>query len=83
MQLIYSESLSVVSESKFVRHVRVAYKILRPGGRDYGMLYTAFTPRRKVTSLRGWCIPVQAKDYEVTEKDAIQANGDPSLDAHQ
>ena len=30
------------------------------------------TPSRKVTMLRGWCIPAQGKDYAVREKDAME-----------
>src|SRR5947199_7205037 len=37
--LLYSEqNLDVLSTDKMKRVVRVAYKILRPGGREYGMV---------------------------------------------
>src|SRR6185312_1814633 len=47
--------------------VRVAYKILRPGGRDYGVVAVSFNLHQKITSLHGWCIPAQGKDYEVKD----------------
>jgi len=64
--LLYSEeNVTVVSAEKVKRHVRVAYKILRPSGREYGIAFVSFNAHEKVTGLRGWCIPTQGKDYEV------------------
>jgi hypothetical protein len=71
--LLYSEtSVTVLSADKIRNHVRKAYKILRPGGRQYGTVHVYFDQRSKVTSLHGWCIPAQGKDYEVNEKDAME-----------
>ena len=70
--LLYSETdVTVLSVDKIRTHVREAYKILRPEGREHGTVYVYFNPQRKITNLHGWCIPVQGKDYEVKEKDAI------------
>jgi hypothetical protein len=33
----------------------------------------SFDAQTKVNGLHGWCIPVQGKDYEVKEKDAIES----------
>src|ERR1700690_1765530 len=69
--LLYSETnVTVVSADKIRTHVRVAFKILRPEGRGRGTVDVFFHPTRKITSLRGWCIPAQGKDYEVKDKDA-------------
>ncbi len=70
--LLYSETnVTVVSADKIKKHVREAYKILRPNGRTRGSVYVYFkSPGQKVTSLHGWCIPAQGKDYEVKDKDA-------------
>src|SRR6266850_828684 len=41
--LLYSEqNLNVLSTDKIKKVVRVAYKILRPGGREYGMAAVPF-----------------------------------------
>jgi hypothetical protein len=73
--LIYSEtSTTVESADKVKTHVRLAYKILRPSGRDYGMAPVYFDSHSKITSLHGWCIPAQGKDYEVKDKDAIEVS---------
>jgi hypothetical protein len=71
--LLYSDtSLTVVSTDKFRKTVREAYKILRPEGREYGVVVAYFnTLSSKVTSMHGWCIPADGKDYEVTDKEAL------------
>ncbi len=71
--LLYSDTvITVVSEDKIKEVERVAYKILRPGGRDYGYAFVPFNSHSKITSLHGWCIPAQGKDYEVKDKDALE-----------
>jgi hypothetical protein len=72
--LLYSETnVTVLSADKIRTHVREAYKILRPEGRGHGTLRIDFSPSKKIKSMHGWCIPAQGKDYEVKEKDAIDA----------
>ncbi|MCU1301872.1 MAG: hypothetical protein JWQ87_2156 [Candidatus Sulfotelmatobacter sp.] len=71
--LLYSETnVTVISTDKIRMQVREAYKILRPGGRERGIVFVEFYPQRKVKSLHGWCIPAQGKDFEVKDKDAIE-----------
>ncbi len=73
--LLYSETnVTVLSADKVRTHVREAYKILRPEGRKHGTVEVHFNPGRKITSLHGWCIPAQGKDYEVKDKDALEAS---------
>jgi hypothetical protein len=69
--VLYSETnVAVLSVDKVKTHVRQVYKILRPSGRSYGTVVVYFNSHRKVTSLHGWCIPAQGKDFEVKDKDA-------------
>jgi hypothetical protein len=71
--LLYSDrSVTVQSAEKIKITVREAYKILRPGGRDFGTLAVSFNSHSKITGMRGWCIPAQGKDYEVKDKEAIE-----------
>jgi hypothetical protein len=71
--LLYSEiNVNVLSADKVKTQIRQAYKILRPGGRDYGFAAVSFNSHKKITGLRGWCIPAQGKDYEVKDKEAIE-----------
>src|ERR1035441_1927281 len=73
--LLYSETnVTVLSADRIRKHVREAYKILRPEGRERGTVGVDFSPNKKITSLHGWCIPAQGKDYEVKEKDAIDVS---------
>jgi hypothetical protein len=74
--LLYSEqNVTVISADKVKTQVREAYKILRPSGRHYGTVVVSFNPpRSKVTSLHGWSIPAQGKDYEVKDKDAVESS---------
>src|SRR5438552_11950538 len=73
--LLYSEeNLNVMSTDKIKRVVRVAYKILRSGGRDYGIVAVPFNSNAKITSLRGWSIPAQGKDYEIKDKEAVEVS---------
>ena len=73
--LLYSErSVNVHSLDKIKTKVRVAYKILRPSGREYGIAGVSFNAHRKITGMRGWCIPAQGKDYEVKDKEAAEVS---------
>ncbi len=81
--VLYSEiNVTVLSADKIRIHVREAYKILRPEGRGHGTVGVSFHPQRKVTSLHGWCIPAQGKDYEVKEKDAIDRTESQGFDLY-
>ena len=71
--LLYSETtVNVLPDHRIKTLVREAYKILRPTGRGFGTVAVSFNPQRKITSLRGWCIPSQGKDYIVKDKDATE-----------
>lgn len=70
---LYSERIvTVQSADKIKTLVRVAYKILRPGGRELGTVVIPFDAQTKVNFVRAWCIPAQGKDYEVKDKDATE-----------
>ncbi|MFZ0732579.1 MAG: DUF3857 and transglutaminase domain-containing protein [Candidatus Sulfotelmatobacter sp.] len=73
--LLYAETtVNVQSLDKIRTHVRRVYKILRPDGRDYGIVAVSFNAHSKITGLRAWCIPAQGKDYEVKDKEAIEVS---------
>jgi hypothetical protein len=81
--LLYSEDvLNVQPTGKIKSLERRAYKILRPAGRGYGRVEVYFDSETRITSIHGWCIPAQGKDYEVKEKDATEASyfGDVTTD---
>ena len=71
--LLYSDrTVNVQSADKINITVREAYKILRPAGREYGTVAVSYNSHSKISSMRGWCIPAQGKDYEVKDKEAVE-----------
>jgi hypothetical protein len=72
VQLYAEKIVTVQSVDKIKTLVRVAYKILRPAGREFGTVAIPFDSTEKITSLRAWCIPSQGKDYEVKDKDGAE-----------
>lgn len=73
--LLWSEQITTVTDSGEVKTLyRRAYKILRPEGRDRGIVAAYFDNETYVSHLRAWSIPADGKDYEVKEKDAIETS---------
>jgi hypothetical protein len=73
--VLHSETaVTVLPDHKIRTLVREAYKILRPGGREYGIVAIPFNPQKKIASLHGWCIPAHGKDYEVKDKEATDVS---------
>ncbi len=71
--LLYSENiLRVQANGKMKVVERRAYHILRPGGKEVGLVRVHFNSETRITGLRGWCIPAQGKDYEVKDKEAVE-----------
>jgi len=72
--LLYSETnVHVLSTDKIKTVERRAYKILRPDGREYGIVRIPFrSPGQKINGLHGWSIPAVGKDYEVKDKEALE-----------
>ena len=71
--LVYSEeAVTVLGPDRMKTQIRRAYKILRPGGEDYGVAAMRVSPLEKVTHVHGWCIPAQGAGYEVKDKDAVE-----------
>lgn len=72
--VLLEERVVTVSPGGEVRSTyRKAYKILRPGGRTHGTLYTYFDGQTEIPSLKGWGITATGEDYEVKKSDAVIA----------
>ena len=70
---LYAEKIVNVQTAERIKtQVRVAYKILRPGGRDLGVVVIPFDSMTKITNLHAWSIPAQGKDYEVKDKESLE-----------
>jgi transglutaminase-like putative cysteine protease len=87
--LLYSENiLSVQPDGKIKTLERRVYKILRPGGKDFGTVRVFFDSQTRVNFIHAWCIPAQGRGYEVKDKDAVETalvdveNGELMTDLH-
>jgi len=73
--VLYAEDILTVQNNGKLKHMeRRAIKILRPEGRDLGIVSAEMSSEEHVLSMHGWCIPAQGKDYEVKDKDAIETS---------
>jgi predicted transglutaminase-like cysteine proteinase len=71
--VLYTETeLTVQAPGKMQRLERRVYKILRSNGERFGTVFADFTPQSPVTSMHGWTIPAQGKDFEVKDRDVIE-----------
>jgi hypothetical protein len=70
---LFSEEILSVQPNGKIKHLRrEVYKILRPGGQEYGMLRVPYDSESRITGIHAWCIPAEGKDYEVRDKEAIE-----------
>ena len=71
--VLYSETeLTVLAPGKLKRLERRVYKILRSDGEGYGVVGINFDSQSRITSMHGWSIPAQGKDFEVKDRDIIE-----------
>ena len=73
--VLYSEEILTVQPNGKIKETdRKVYKILRPGGKEYGQVHFTYDSETKITNVHGWCIPAQGKDFEVKEKEMTEKN---------
>ncbi len=65
---------TVRDNGEIVTHSRIAYRILRPEGREYARHEIPFDGETKVNYFRGWSITVKGQEYEAKDKDAFERN---------
>lgn len=71
--VLWDEQVTTVKDNGEIKtQYRRAYKILRPEGRDHGIVTVYFDNETRLTYLKAWSIPADGKDYEVREKDAVE-----------
>ncbi len=72
---LLSEQVTSVNDDGEIKTVhRRAYKILRPQGRERGLVTVYFDNETRLTNLKGWSITAQGTEYEVKEKDAVETS---------
>lgn len=72
--LMYSETVLSIQPNGNRRDLeRRVFRILRPEGGKRGLAVAIFNSRSRIASIHGWCIPATGKDFEVKDRDAIEA----------
>ncbi len=69
MVLLDETTLSVAPDGKAVEHRRRVIRILRPGGRDRGMVYVPFDKDTKILSMHVWSVGPDGHEYAVKDSD--------------
>ena len=70
--LYHQTNVTVQDDGQLSFSHKIAYKILRPGGRPAAMLQVFFDSETKVTYLRGWTITPTGRIFEAKDKDIIE-----------
>lgn len=72
--VLFEEEVTTVKENGEVKtNYRRATRILRTAGRNLGHATVYFDSETKLTYFKAWSIPAQGNEYEVKERDAIEA----------
>jgi hypothetical protein len=70
--LLNEQETTVNDNGEILSHGRIAFRILRPEGRDYATYSRPFDHETKLNYLRGWSITAKGQEYEAKDKDAIE-----------
>lgn len=62
--LLDDQITTVTEKGEILHHGRLALKILRPEGRDFGRFPVSFDSDSKINYLRGWSITEKGQEYE-------------------
>ena len=63
---------TVKDNGDIVTHARIAYRILRPEGKDYAVHHVPYDNERKLNYFHGWSITAKGQEYEAKDKDAFE-----------
>jgi Domain of Unknown Function with PDB structure (DUF3857) len=72
VMLLDDQETTVREKGDIVTHERIAYRILRPEGRQYAQFQLPFDGETKIIYLRGWSITAKGQEYEARDKDALE-----------
>ena len=70
--LLEDTTYAVAPDGTAVEHVRKVTKILRPQGRDEGLVYVAFDSDRKIHSLHVWSISPDGHEFALNDKEIVE-----------
>ena len=71
--LLEETTLTVSADGKAVEHRRCVVKILRPTGREEGVVVVPFDNDSKILSLHVWSVGPDGQQYQVRDKDILEA----------
>lgn len=74
VMLLDEQETSVNDRLEIVNHHRIAYRILRPEGKDFAHCAIPFSGETKISYFRGWSITAKGIEYEVKDRDAFERN---------
>jgi hypothetical protein len=72
--LLNEKETTVKDNGEIVTHTRIAYRILRPEGRELATFPLSFSDQTKIISLHGWSITLKGQEYETKDKDAFESS---------
>lgn len=70
--LLDDTTYTVAPDGTAVEHVRRVTRILRPQGRDEGLVYVSFDNDRKIRSLHVWSISPDGHEFELDKKEIVE-----------
>jgi uncharacterized protein DUF3857 len=72
--LLDEGEVTVRDAGDIIIHARIAYRILRPEGRNYARHRLHFDNETKINSFHGWSITAKGQEYEAKDKDTVEAS---------
>lgn len=74
VELLDDQETTVRDNGEIVTHVREAYRILRPEGKEYADLELFYDSETRINYLHGWSMTAKGQEYEAKDKDAFERN---------
>ena len=74
VELLDDQETTVRDNGEIVTHVREAYRILRPEGKEYANLQLFYDGETRINYLHGWSMTAKGQEYEAKDKDAFERN---------
>ncbi|HKW74589.1 MAG TPA: DUF3857 domain-containing protein [Terriglobales bacterium] len=70
--LLSDKETTIRDNGEIVTHGRVAFRILRPEGKEYAAYAISYSGETKINYLRGWSITAKGQEYEAKNKDSFE-----------
>jgi hypothetical protein len=71
--VLLDDTQTIIKDNgEIVSHLRIAYRILRPEGKNYASHELSYDSETRIEYLHGWSITAKGLEYESKEKDAFE-----------